>query len=174
MKNESIVPSSTSSVAINEISPDHLLKEMSEWSTRIAQRAYDFFAASGFTNGHDLEDWLKAEQQLLKPVTLEVKDSDSEVIVKAEVPGFDTKDLNIRINGSHLVIEGKRERTEERQGKDNKAFYSEQETRQIYRTVALPAPVVAEKAHAEVKNGVLELKLPKAQKPKEIKVAAAA
>lgn len=173
MKNESMVPSPARSIVIHEIGLDRLLEEMSEWSSRIAQRAYDLFAASGFTNGHDLEDWLKAERELLKPVSLEIEDSDSEVFVKAEVPGFDAKDLNIRINGSHLVIEGKRERTGQRQGKDDKALYREHETRQIYRTVALPASVVAEKAHAEVKNGILELKLPKAQKLKEIKAAAA-
>jgi HSP20 family molecular chaperone IbpA len=37
----------------------------------------------------------------------------------------------------------------------------------------LPAPVLAEHAQAELKNGILELKLPKAEKPKQITVAAA-
>jgi HSP20 family molecular chaperone IbpA len=37
----------------------------------------------------------------------------------------------------------------------------------------LPAPVLAENASAELKNGVLELKLPEAEKPKQIKIAAA-
>ena len=42
-----------SSVAIQELLRDELFKEMTEWSNRIAKRAYELFAASGFTNGHD-------------------------------------------------------------------------------------------------------------------------
>src|SRR5579864_6573441 len=104
MKTEAIAPAK--SVAVQEKSLDDLFKEMSEWSDRIAKRAYEFFAGSGFTNGHDREDWFKAEQELLKPVALEVKDTKDELIVTAEVPGFEAKDLEIRLNGSHLVIEG--------------------------------------------------------------------
>lgn len=158
--------------AIHEVSLDALFSKMSEWSTRIARRAYDFFAASGFTNGHDLDDWLKAEGELLQPVRLDVKDAKDEFIVIADVPGFDAKELDIHVNGSHLVIEGKHERTQQTKEKEGKTV-SESESRQIYRALDLPAPILADKAHAELKNGVLELKLPKAAKPKHITVAAA-
>ncbi len=160
-------------IAVQEVGLDSLFQEMSEWSNRIARRAYEFFAASGFTNGHDREDWFKAEQELLKPVALEVKDAKDEFVVRAEVPGFEAKDLNVHLNGSHLVIEGKHETSEEKKEKEGETIYSERECEQICRMVQLPAAVVADKVQAELKNGVLELKLPKAEKPKEIKVAAA-
>jgi len=169
MKNEAITHMKTP--AIQEASLDDLFKEMSEWSDRIAQRAYELFTESGFTNGHDREDWFQAEQQLLKPVALEVKDTKDELIVTAEVPGFEAKDLEIRLNGSHLVIEGKHETTEDRKEK-GRAVYSERKSEQICRMVDLPAAVLADKAQAELKNGVLELKLRKAG-PKPITVAAA-
>ncbi len=171
MKHEAITR--TSSPAIQEASLDDLFKRMLDWSHRIAHRAYDFFAASGFTNGHDREDWFKAEQELLKPVPLEVADEKDQFIVKAEVPGFDVKDLDIHLNGSHLVIEGKHESSEEKKDREGETVYSERKSQQICRMIELPAAVVAEKAQAELKNGVLELKLPKAEKPKQIKVAAA-
>jgi HSP20 family protein len=170
MKNESVIP--TKEVAIQKVALDSLFKEMTEWSNRIAKRAYEFFAESGFTNGHDRDDWFKAEREFLKPVALDVKDSKDEFVVTANVPGFDAKDLDIHVSGSHLVIEGKHE-TEEKKDKQGKAIFAERKFQQIYRMVELPAPVVAEKAHAELKNGALELKLPKADKPKQIKVAAA-
>lgn len=170
MKNEAITPKP---VAVQEMTLDSLFKQMLEWSDQIARRAYEFFAASGFTNGHDREDWFRAEQELLKPVAVEVKDVKEEFVVKAEVPGFEAKDLKIRLNGSHLVIEGKHETSQEKKEKEGEIIYSEHKSEQICRMVQLPAAVIADKAQAELKNGVLELKLPKAEKPKEIKVAAA-
>jgi HSP20 family protein len=171
MKTESIVP--VKSVAIREISVDHLLKEMSEWSNRIAKRAYEFFASSGFTHGHDLDDWFKAEGELLKLVALDVKDAKDDFIVKAQVPGFDAKDLDVHLNGSRLIIEGKHETAEEKKEKEGKIVCSQRKCEEIYRVVDLPAAVLADKAQAELKNGVLELKLPKAAKPKQIQIAAA-
>jgi HSP20 family protein len=171
MKNEAVSPAKR--VAIQEVSLDSLLKEMSEWSDRIAKRAYELFAASGFSNGHDREDWLKAEQELLTPVALEVTDGKDEFVVKAEVPGFEAKDLDIHLNGSHLVIEGKRETSKKKKEKDTDSSYTESESQHIYRMIELPAAVLADKTRAELKNSVLELRLPKAEKPKQIAPAAA-
>lgn len=172
MRNEAITP--TKQVATQEVSFDSLFKEMTEWSNRIAKRAYELFAESGFTDGHDLEDWFKAEKEFLKPVALDVKDTKDEFIVRADVPGFDAEDLNIRVNGSHLVIEGKHETEEKKdKGKGGNPVVTERKCQQIYRMVELPAPVVAEKAHADLKNGALEVNLPKAEKAKQIKVVAA-
>lgn len=168
MQNQALIPKKSPAVLATSL--DDLLKRMSEWSDRIAKRAYEFFASSGFTNGHDVDDWLKAERELLKPVAVEIKDSTEEFIVKAETPGFDAKDLNIRVNGSHLIIEGKRESAEEK--KEGETIYSEQRCQQIHRSIELPDAVLADKAHAEMKNGILELKLPKA-KQKQINIAAA-
>jgi HSP20 family protein len=159
------------SIAVREVGLETLLEKVAEWSNRIAKRAYELFAESGFTNGHDREDWFKAEQELLKPVAVEVKDTKDEFVVTAKVTGFEAKDLDIRVNGSHLVIEGKHETIEEK--KEKGKAYSEHKSEQVYQMLELPAPVLADKAHADLKNGVLELKLPKAEKPKQIKIAAA-
>lgn len=158
-------------VSIHKIGIEELFKEMSEWSDRIAKRAYELFAGSGFTNGHDREDWFKAERELLKPVAVELKDSDDQIVVKADVPGFDAEDINIQASGSHLVIEGKHESTEEKKSKEGKSV--ERKFEQIYQAIELPVPVFAEDGRAELKDGVLELKLPKAEKAKQIKTAAA-
>lgn len=157
--------------AIKEVSFDDLCKRTSKWSERIANRAYEFFAASGFTNGHDRDDWLKAERELLKPVALGFLDATDEVIVTANVSGFDAKELSIYVNGSHLVIEGKHERIDKKNEKEGETDRGE--SRQIYRVVQLPASVVAKNAQAKLKNGVLELKLPKIEKAQQITAAAA-
>jgi HSP20 family protein len=168
MKSDTLIP--TKSVAVEQTGLEELFKEMTDWSDRIAKRAYEFFAASGFTNGHDLEDWFKAEKELLKPCAVEVRDLTNEIVVKAEVPGFEAGDLNIQVNGQYLIIEGKREFEEEKKEKD--ATFTENKSQRIYRAIELPAPVLVEEARSELKNGVLELKLPKAAKLRQIKIAA--
>ncbi|HLJ30139.1 MAG TPA: Hsp20 family protein [Candidatus Angelobacter sp.] len=173
MKNEAISPAKDKDVAVHEVSLDSMFQQMSQWSDRIAQRAYEFFVNSGFTDGHDVDDWFRAEHELLQPVALDVKDSKDEYVVKAEIPGFDAQELDIRVNGSHLVIEGKHDTTKEKKAKGQDAIYSEHKSQQICRMIELPAPILGEKAHAELKNGVLELTLPKAEKPQQIKVSAA-
>jgi HSP20 family protein len=168
---KSAAVSRTTGVAIRKVSADSLFKQMSEWSNRIAQRAYEVFASSGFTNGHDLEDWFKAERELLKPLTAEVTQAKDKFIVRAQVPGFDAKDLIIYLNGPHLVIEGKHETTKGKTEKNDDASYGEHKSQQIYQMIELPAAVLTDKARAELKNGVLELKLPKAEKQLTIDAA---
>lgn len=150
-----------------------MFREMMEMTDRIAKRAYEMFAGRGFMNGHDLEDWFAAEREFLKPVPLELKDAKDELIVRAEVPGFEAKDLTIKVEGMNLVIRGKRETTKEEKEKEGKTVYTERKAEEIYRLVPLPVMVMPETAKAEINNGVLELTLPKAAKPRNIKVAAA-
>ena len=88
------------------------------------------------------------------------------------MPGFDANELDVHLNGSHLIIEGKHDTSEEKKNKEGEIIQSERKSQQIYHTIELPATVLSEKANAELKNGVLEVKLPKAEKPKAIKIAA--
>jgi len=173
MKTELTNPGKVLPIITKPEGPKDLFREMFEWTDRIAKRAYELFGMRGFTDGHDLDDWFAAERELLKPVALEVKNTPDEVMVRAEVPGFEPKDLEIEIEGINLVIRGKHETTKEEKKKEGKTIYTERKTEEIYRVVELPAPVMVEMAKAELKNGVLELKLPKAAKPKTIAITAA-
>ena len=53
----------------------------------IARRAFEIFDNNGRWLGHDLEDWFRAESELLHPVHLEIAESDDNLTVRAEVPG---------------------------------------------------------------------------------------
>ena len=89
--------------------------------------------------------------------------------LKAEVPGFSEKELEVNLESRRLTISGKRETAKEE--KKNKTVYSETCSNQILRVVDLPAEVETEKATAVLKNGVLELNLPKSTKARSIRVA---
>jgi HSP20 family protein len=95
---------------------------------------------------------------------VDVIDRESEVVVKAEVPGVDKKDLDITVGDDTVTIKGSTRHEE----KEEKGDYYRHEisTGAFSRTVALPAAVDGAKAKASFKDGMLELVIPKIEKAK--------
>lgn len=80
------------------------------------------------------------------------------VVVKADLPGMDVKDIEISVTGNMLTVKG--ERKTEKTEKEGEHFYSETSYGAFERTITLPEGVNADKARASFKNGVLEVTLP--------------
>src|ERR1700687_3054273 len=84
----------------------------------IARRAYELFESDGRTFGRDLENWFRAERELLHPVPVNITESDESFEVKAEMPGFNEKEIEIGVEPRRLTVIGKREtKKEEKKGK---------------------------------------------------------
>ena len=97
---------------------------------------------------------------------VDVIDRDEEVLVRAEVPGVNKKDLEISVSENTVTINGKTSH-EEKEEKDN--YYRCEVSRGAFtRTVVLPADVDADKAKTKTTftDGILELTLPKVTKSK--------
>jgi len=142
------------------IEPRALLERINKLHEAIESRAYEIFRGHGELLHHDLDNWLKAEAELLHPVHIDLKESHSSLNVTAEVPGFEAKDLQISLEPGRLTIAGKRESQKEEKEK-GRTIYSEQCSDEILRVVDLPAEVDIAKTTATLKNGVLSLKMPK-------------
>ena len=99
-----------------------------------------------------------------KSPSVDVIDREEELLIKAELPGVDKKDINISIANNVLTLEA----TMAKEEKEEKSEYYRQEIcRGSYRrTIQLPAAVKENEAKATFKNGVLELTLPKMEKTK--------
>ena len=134
----------------------------------IARRAFEIFDSNGRWFGHELEDWLRAESELLHPVHLEITETDDNLAVRAEVPGFNTKELTIDVEPRRVTITGKHEAKEE--AKKGKTVYSEQCAKEILRVVDLPAEVDTSKVNATLKDGMLNLDMPKVAHAKSVRV----
>jgi len=134
----------------------------------IERRAFEIFSNNSGWFGHDLSDWLQAESEILHPLHLEIAETDEALTVRAEVPGFTAKELDIRVEGNRLTIAGKHESKEE--STKGKTIYSERCAKEIFRSVALPSDVDGSKVNATLKDGVLNLELPKAPHAKSVKI----
>ncbi len=149
---------------------EHMVREVQQ---AIAQHAYFLFQQRGFTHGNDVGDWLRAESDLFRAIPVEISQDDNEVKVLAEVPGYTAEEIDIRLEPAKLVIRGKTQ--SEQQEDKGQLSYSERETSEIFRAVHLPVLVDPENASAVVRDGILELTLPRAQnaKAKRVEVQAA-
>jgi HSP20 family protein len=86
----------------------------------------------------------------------DVREDDKEIVVRAEMPGFESNEVDVQLNNDTLTI--KAEKQEKSEG--------EEEYRSFFRSVTLPTNVDADKAQAVFRNGVLELHLPKTEQAK--------
>jgi HSP20 family protein len=108
-----------------------------------------------------------AEMAALAP-SVDVIDREDEVVVRAEVPGFRKEDIDVSVSGTMLTIKGE-SKTEEKEEKGD--YYRCEISRGAFaRTLALPAEVDESKARAEMKDGMLELTLPKLEKSKRRRI----
>lgn len=93
------------------------------------------------------------------------------VIVNAEIPGIDPKEVDISITGNTLTIKG--EKKVEKEEKEKQYHRIERNYGSFARIVEIPLLVDAEKVKAEYKNGVLKITIPKSEKikPKQIHIS---
>jgi HSP20 family protein len=102
---------------------------------------------------------------------VDIVETDNEIVLKADLPGIDPKDVDIQVHDGTLTLRG--ERKVESDVKEDDFRRVERVYGTFVRSFAIPQTVDAEHVSANYRNGVLELKLPKRPeaKPKQIKVA---
>lgn len=98
---------------------------------------------------------------------LNISEDEHNLYVRAEIPGLGIEDLDLTMTESSLVIKG------ERKVEQGKYFRQERPTGVFQRIVTINAPVDREKIKATMKDGLLQIVLPKAEefKPKKISIA---
>ena len=103
-------------------------------------------------------------------VPLDLSETKDAVVVEAEMPGMNSKDIDISLNGDLLTIRG--EKKQERKTKNGDCYCSERIYGQFSRSVRLPANVKHDsKIKASYKDGIVRIEIPKAES-KSIQIAA--
>jgi HSP20 family protein len=116
---------------------------------REMDRLFEHFSSPG-----SLRFW----EQAAEPA-IEVSDTAEAVVVKAQVPGVNKDDIHLTITENALTVKG--EMKEEKKQEDKNYHRQEFRYGAFVRTIPLPVPVQADKATAQMKDGVLEITMPK-------------
>ena len=149
-----------------------LNQEMQQGHLAIARRAYELFEARGREHGHDQEDWLRAEAELLRPVSVSMWESEDRITVRANVVGFGENELRVGIEPRRITILGKK-RANKTETEGGKVEYIDWYPDQILQCIDLTTDVMPERAVVELQAGLLKIELPKVRKH-EVETAAAA
>ncbi len=107
------------------------------------------------------EEWLPS---------VDISETEDKLLIKAELPGLDAKDVNVSISGDILTIKGEKKKEEEE--KDEHHHYVERYSGSFQRSFRLPINVQADKVEASFDKGVLKVILAKVEeaKKKEIEI----
>ncbi len=116
-----------------------------------------------------LEELMPREEaeRVFAPV-VDVYETDQDLVVKAELPGVKKENLEVSIRDNALYIKG--EKKEEKEEKTETYHRVERVYGRFERTIPLPTDIKLESAKAEFKDGVLEIRIPKAEGAKEKKI----
>ena len=101
-------------------------------------------------------------------LTIDVYQTPSDVVIKSTVAGVKPEDIDISFTNDMITIRGKRRKDEEISTEDY--YYQELYWGAFSRSVILPVEVDVDKARADIKNGILTVRLPKSEKIKTKKI----
>ena len=147
---------------VQKVEPAHAMSPFEEM-----ERMFDNYFSRGWLRPFSME-WPSFPKGAApfegKTPKVDVIDRDNEVMVKAELPGVDKKDLDVTVTQNTVTIKGSTSHEEKEEKGD---YYRCELSRGSYsRTLSLPADVDEEKTKARFKDGILELTLPKVKKSK--------
>jgi len=132
---------------------DAFSRRVQKISDAIAHRAYELFERDGRRDGHDLQNWYRAESQLLQSVPLEIGETNHGITVLAYIRGFTDKQVELHVGSHRLVISGRKQLFDHR-SRDVRPT-------EICRILDLRAEIEPSKVTAKFIEGGLEITLPK-------------
>ena len=117
--------------------------------------------------GDELEKTREERRSALWAPEVDVKETEKEIVVKADLPGMKMEDVDVSVDENELVIKGERKMEKEEKEKDYTRI--ERSYGSFYRSFTIGVPIKADEVKAEYHNGVLEINIPKAEvkKPKK-------
>jgi len=135
-------------------------------------RAFDSLLHRGWLRPfHEMfPDWTMSDRDFdLRMPRVDILDNESEILVRAELPGVDKKDLDVNLSGQMLTIKG--ETKHEKKEEKGEYFRSEITSGSFSRTVQLPVEVDEKTVKAKFDNGMLEVRLAKTRETEKQKIA---
>ncbi len=114
------------------------------------------------------EEWAEETVDEEGQLTIDVYQTEDDIVIKSTIAGVKPEDLDVAINNDMVTIKGDR-KTEE-VVEDENYYYQECYWGSFSRSVVLPVDIVSDKADAALKNGILTIRLPKADTTKTKKI----
>ena len=141
------------------VKAENMFERLADITKETARRAYEIFQRRGGEFGRELDDWFRAESEVLLPVKVEVTETGDQINIRAAVPGFGPEDIEVSVKDDVLILSGETE--SHKKSEDENTVFSEFRSNKFCRQLTLSSDVDEDKVTAKLKDGVLKLTLPK-------------
>jgi len=135
--------SATARITISVQRVESLCVEVQNVYEKIAAKAYEYFVEGGCINGHDVDDWVRAERELLLKPTVRLYRENADFVIDVDLPDAEPADLQIRVTPQRMLL-----------------ISVPFEPKQIFRIVRFPEPIDCTGVHAEFYDGNLRVIAP--------------
>ncbi len=130
------------------------LEEMEKRFEEMFRRPFSLLAPSWFPR-------LKMDEMEEVSPTVDIFEDGNDIVVKAEMPGMKKEDIDVKLTEATITISGEKKKEEK---VENRNYYRmERSYGSFSRSFSLPSEVQTEKAKAEFKGGILEIRVPKTE-----------
>jgi HSP20 family protein len=149
-----------------------IFEELAQRFGEVRQRAFDLFEERGRQIGREVEDWLRAEREVLGPAASEFAEKDDAYEVRVALPGFEVKDVSVTATPEGLIVHAATK--QEKKSEKGQVIWTEFASNDVYRRFVTPNPIDVDRTKATLDKGVLLITVPKAAQPKEKAIAVSA
>lgn len=138
-----------------EMLPMPVFEEMRQFMNRVRDRAFDLFLDRTGNAIHELDDWFRAERELLGFAPMELVEKPEAFLLRVAVPGLQPGNIQVTALPQELLVRTEVPPPEIKP--DDKVLVKEFRTEKTFRRMALPAAIDLDKVTATVKDGMLEV-----------------
>jgi len=134
---------------------DSWLAAIQKFSERVRAKAFDLFERSDRQHGHDVDQWLEAEEELLAAPSCEVKDTGAGYEARIDTPGFDAQQIEVSALPDSILV--KAEASEKKEETKDDVRYTELRDQYLFRRILLSKPIDVNTVTAKLEKGVLQI-----------------
>lgn len=147
------------SVAIERIAdvsrPVPLFEELDRQMEEVRRRAFEIFEDRGGALGHEFEDWIRAEHEVVGWPAAELEEQDGEYKLEMTLPGFDPKQVEVTATPTDIVVHA--EMKPEKKHAEGRILWTEFGPNNVCRRFRLPQPIDVSKTKATLEQGLLKI-----------------
>jgi HSP20 family protein len=145
------------------VTPFRPLAEMARWEREMDRMLANFLGGRMPSASQDLSERLG-----IREPAVDIYEDGDDIVVKAEIPGVDLDNIEVTVTDNVLLLRGEKQKQEE--ANEGEYYRSERVYGAFVRGIPLPAETDAQKATANFNNGVLQVRIPKAEQAKKRQV----
>jgi len=136
-----------------------VIRELRNLLDATQRRAFDLFNQRGAWPGAELDDWLRAEREMMWSPQSELIEDDKEIRIQVAAPGLDVRQIHVTALPQSIIVKG--ETRHKHEGGGGAIQFCEFSEKNLFRRFELNGPIDVDRVTATLDNGMLHIVAPR-------------